>query len=151
MNNLGLRRPEQYKVTAPVLIAVAGVLIILGAAAYKNLTAMGTILPRPFCLFNKMTGIPCPTCGTTRAFLALVQLDIRTAFGYQPLIMLVTLGSIVLACVDISIWVLSRQQIIPWLLERTRLSSWGLIAVILANWIYVILNLNSHILGWLFR
>ena len=40
------------------------------------------------CLFRKLTGVPCPGCGMTRAHLAALRLDFRTAFYYHPLWML---------------------------------------------------------------
>ncbi|MBQ8498051.1 MAG: DUF2752 domain-containing protein [Clostridia bacterium] len=37
------------------------------------------------CLYKAISGIPCPTCGITRAYLALLRLDIQAAFAYHPL------------------------------------------------------------------
>ncbi len=37
------------------------------------------------CLFKTLFGIPCMTCGMTRAYLALFRLDIKGAFAYHPL------------------------------------------------------------------
>lgn len=36
------------------------------------------------CLILKFTGIPCPTCGTTRSILSLVKGNIIAYFEYQP-------------------------------------------------------------------
>ena len=38
-----------------------------------------------YCLFKKLLGIPCPGCGMTRAYLALLRLDIRGAFEMHPM------------------------------------------------------------------
>lgn len=43
----------------------------------------------PVCAFRAITGIPCPTCGGTRALLALARLDLGAALAWNPL---VTLG-----------------------------------------------------------
>ena len=43
------------------------------------------------CLFWKVTGIYCPTCGMTRAFKSLLSFDIMNAFWYHPLFPLVSL------------------------------------------------------------
>lgn len=40
---------------------------------------------RSICLFRNLFGIPCPTCGMTRAYLHLLQGDISGAFKYHPL------------------------------------------------------------------
>lgn len=38
-----------------------------------------------YCLFKKLFGIPCPGCGMTRAYLALLRFDIRGAFEMHPM------------------------------------------------------------------
>lgn len=43
----------------------------------------------PACAFRAISGVPCPTCGGTRALLALAQLDLGAALAWNPL---VTLG-----------------------------------------------------------
>lgn len=37
------------------------------------------------CLFRRLTGIPCPGCGLTRALLCLLRGDIRGALAYNAL------------------------------------------------------------------
>jgi hypothetical protein len=39
----------------------------------------------PPCLFRSLTGLPCPTCGTTRAVVALSHLDLTRALALNPL------------------------------------------------------------------
>jgi hypothetical protein len=43
------------------------------------------------CLFRTVTGIPCPGCGMTHAFLAAFRLDFADAFRWHPLFPLVML------------------------------------------------------------
>ncbi len=38
-----------------------------------------------FCPIKAVTGIPCPGCGMTRAWLSVLRLDIRKAFAYHPM------------------------------------------------------------------
>lgn len=38
------------------------------------------------CPFWMVTGLPCPGCGMSRALLALVRLDIKTAFSYHLMV-----------------------------------------------------------------
>jgi hypothetical protein len=63
-------------------------LSIIGVALY---VAIG-------CPFRLLTGIPCPGCGMTRAFLSAFQLDFRSAFLYHPLfpVVLFCVGAIFL-------------------------------------------------------
>ena len=37
------------------------------------------------CPIKYMTGVPCPTCGMTRAMLALMRLDIKGYIEYNPM------------------------------------------------------------------
>lgn len=39
----------------------------------------------PLCPFKTMTGLPCPTCGLTRAVMAMTRLDFAAAFAFNPL------------------------------------------------------------------
>lgn len=48
----------------------------------------------PACAFRALTGVPCPTCGGTRALLALVRLDAGAALAWNPL---VTVAALVFA------------------------------------------------------
>lgn len=46
------------------------------------LLSAGGFLP---CIWRKILGIPCPGCGMSRAYTALLAGDIRTAFAMHPL------------------------------------------------------------------
>ena len=37
------------------------------------------------CFFRSTIGVPCPGCGLTRAYFALLSLDFKAAFAYHPL------------------------------------------------------------------
>lgn len=37
------------------------------------------------CLVRKFTGIPCPGCGLSRAWFAVLRLDLGAAFRYHPM------------------------------------------------------------------
>ena len=42
-------------------------------------------VPVTICLFKKITGIPCPSCGTTLSVLALIKGNFYEAFAANPL------------------------------------------------------------------
>ncbi|MGH7455443.1 MAG: DUF2752 domain-containing protein, partial [bacterium] len=42
----------------------------------------------PACTFRQVTGVPCPSCGATRAGLALAQGDLMVALSYNPLLVI---------------------------------------------------------------
>jgi hypothetical protein len=54
--------------------------------------ATGLASGMPGCLFRDLTGLPCPTCGTAHAALALARLDLAGAFLSNPL---ATVGALV--------------------------------------------------------
>lgn len=43
------------------------------------------IFKRSACLFLNLTGVPCPSCGMTRAYISLFRGNITQAFDYHPL------------------------------------------------------------------
>jgi hypothetical protein len=98
-------------------------------------------LPIPGCAFKEMTGVPCPTCGTTRMLRALFAGELWEAFLWNPLLLL--------ACVAVGLWMmvsaylrLSGRRGLRIALERwerwTLRIAGGL--AILAGWGYLILR-----------
>jgi len=79
----------------------AGIVLgCLGAAVAARL-ATAWSLPLPFCLLRKLTGVPCPACGSTRSLLAWTHFDPVNAFRFNPLF--------ALACVLGVAWLLLRM------------------------------------------
>ena len=56
-------------------------LVCAAAAPFAPALARGL----PPCPFHALLGIPCLTCGSTRALLALARFDLGTAFSWNPL------------------------------------------------------------------
>lgn len=114
-------------------------LLIGSAVAAWGLAALGaywltqaTGRPVIFCPLRRYTGIPCPTCGGTRAFVALVTLHPLAAFAFNPL---VTVG-----LVAVPIWAVRRSRrglrLIDWHPSWQALTLLGVLVV--ANWAYVL-------------
>jgi len=92
----------------------------------------------PGCFFRSVTGIPCPTCGGTRAALALARLDFPDAFHANPLVALALLflvgGGVVAGTMA-----LARRRIN----EPAGFPVWvraGLVVVLAANWFFLIVD-----------
>ncbi len=93
------------------------------------------------CQFRALTGIPCPTCGSTRALLALAKGRLFEAFAHNPLA--VTAGVFGVA------WLVARvgfgRSVTVSPAMRARGHLWLLAAVLLlANWGYVIVRHLQH-------
>ena len=71
-------------------LSLVGYVVVAGLALY--LTDIG-------CVFRTVTGIPCPGCGMTRAWLAVLRLDFAAALAYHPLFWIVP-AAIALVCVQ---------------------------------------------------
>ena len=67
-----MKKPENWQVKLLCLLLFAGLLAVWYAFR----------LP---CVPRWLTGIPCPTCGLTRAWLAALQLDFGTALRQYPM------------------------------------------------------------------
>lgn len=57
-------------------------LLVLGLMAALGLWWLAAA---PGCLFRNISGIPCPGCGMSRAWLAALELDLKAAAAYHPL------------------------------------------------------------------
>ncbi|MCP3977895.1 MAG: DUF2752 domain-containing protein [bacterium] len=63
--------------------ALFGIVLLLGAGISALWFRFG--LPRPVCYFREWTGVPCPTCGSTRMVEAVLHGDFTAAAGLNPL------------------------------------------------------------------
>ena len=90
------------------------------------------------CNFKRFTGVPCPTCGTTRAAIALTRGDLIEAVALNPL---TTIGILVLAG-----WLVLRIGFgftLRWKhpSRRTRFMLYAASAALVgANWAFLILD-----------
>ena len=89
------------------------------------------------CIFRSLTGISCPTCGTTRAATAFLDGNLIAAFAANPLAAAAGFLFVVGAPLAV-IWTLAewRVPVLP-----NPLPNWmriGAILLIAANWIYII-------------
>ncbi len=118
---------------ARVLLSV---LIVTACVALAH--AFGVTL----CPMKRLLGVPCPTCGTTRAFAELLRGDVLGAVARQPFVISCSLlGLPVLFVIRI---VFGRKKMADLLAAATHSAFfWCLAAAaVLANWIYVIRHGN---------
>lgn len=65
-----------------------GVLVVGVLAASAGIAALWLRLglPLPVCRFREWTGVPCPTCGSTRMVEAVLSGDLIGAVAWNPLV-----------------------------------------------------------------
>lgn len=86
------------------------------------------------CSFKRLTGQPCPTCGSTRGALALLHGHPAQALAFNPLVFG---GLALLAGLLLFRMVTGRSPCIAWT-PAARGSAWILAAgAVLANWLYL--------------
>jgi hypothetical protein len=116
-------------------------------AALWSAAAVSAIILRPLlisiapmlrpCTFRSLTGVPCPTCGTTRTALALLNLDLSTAFHTNPLAAAVGVAFFA-GGVTALFWLLFRGPMISLGLRWTRWWTLAVVIVVIVNWTFLI-------------
>jgi hypothetical protein len=90
------------------------------------------------CTFRTLTGIPCPSCGTTRTALALLDFDLGAAFAVNPLAMFTGIFFILGGGLAL-VWALLRGPTPTLSWRWSRRWTMTTVGVILINWVYLIL------------
>jgi hypothetical protein len=136
------RPPGRAVARHAVWPAIALAVYLVAHALVLALPALHDHAPT-LCVFRAVTGVPCPTCGATRATLALASGEVGLAFRYNPLIS--------------AAWLLLPAVLLGGAVFRPRWHSlspavrrWAARGVVLvlvvagmANWVYVIRNLRE--------
>lgn len=91
----------------------------------------------PACHFKAFTGIPCGTCGFTRAFVAAARLDLPTAAGASPLGAAIFLGWMIASVWIATTW-LSPAVRLPRLRLPAPVVRFGPLVAFLGNWAVVV-------------
>ncbi|MCL4742098.1 MAG: DUF2752 domain-containing protein [Phycisphaerales bacterium] len=129
----------------PIPWWVAAIVVLWGG----SVLAIDVFRPRGVdapitCTMRRVTGIPCGTCGSTRAALAIVRGDAGSALRYNPF---VTVGGVALAGVGVLRIGFGRGVELG--LGRVgRRVAWCLVgAAFAANWAYVVAYHRGAIAG----
>ena len=90
------------------------------------------------CGLKRMVGLPCLSCGSTRATVNLLHGNIAKALAFQPMMMTIYVGLFVWGLV--SMWAFLRRRSLNVDLSRTEKRIWytAIVTVPLANWAYLI-------------
>lgn len=86
-------------------------------------------------MFRNVTDLPCPTCGTTRATLALARGDVLAGVLYNPFVVAALLIGLTLCALQ---WGLGKRIEIA-LSPRYKRFGWTIVVgLFLGNWAYLI-------------
>ena len=124
------------KAGAPPLGAILGGIGLFGGLAVSFLHL--DRLPFSVCVFKNLTGLPCPTCGSTRAVGRLFAFDLAGALAMNPLTSLGVALIAVWAVGDLLLLVRGRAlaiEVEPRLAARLRIT---LVLAFALNWIYLL-------------
>jgi len=94
-------------------------------------------IPITLCVFKGLTGLPCPTCGSTRALGRLFALDFAGALALNPFTTLLALAVAAWALADLA----SCRPAGPRVGRPPRLGAAlrvGALVLFLANWVYLV-------------
>lgn len=93
----------------------------------------------PSCVFRGMSGIPCPTCGATRAFLSMATGNFLDAVTMNPLVVILVSAAIVSCLYSVVSLFCSMRRITFFPSEREkdgmRITA---VMIVLLNWGYVL-------------
>lgn len=113
-----------------VLAAAAGGALVAGEAWLERRLGLDSTL----CLFKRVTGHPCPTCGSTRGVLALLAGHPLRALAWNPLVF--TLLALLLALFAFRA-ATGLTPRLTWSRGSRRTALALAIAAVLANWAYL--------------
>lgn len=138
-SRLRARAAASYPRPTRLLILVL-IIFAAWALAWNGVTTLLGV-DAPSCTLRRATGLPCATCGGTRAALRLLHGDLLGALQLNPLATLISVGVpawLILA------WIRRGTPLIRWTRARWLWATLALVVVVAANWIYVARTLDAN-------
>jgi hypothetical protein len=116
--------------------------LIFGAIGALGAVVVGLLhldrLKLPLCYVKALSGLPCPTCGSTRAAGRLFELDLAGAFSMNPLATLAAFAIVAWALGDLALLPRRRAlglEVAPRAGSVLRI---GVVVAVLLNWAYLL-------------
>lgn len=133
---IGLRRQAPGGVEFGLIY---GVIAVLGLLAARFLPVARLA---PCCPFLQLTGIPCPTCGGTRAAVLLAHGNVSAALFMNPLTTLAFLGALLFLFLTMLLRTLGLPRIAVDLTDRETNAVRALaVLAVLVQWVYLSFSL----------
>lgn len=120
-----------YEVLSPAV--TTGAVLLVGAWLAAG-------VPLPVCVFHGLFGLPCPACGSSRAFLALLHGELAQAFFYNPLFVASLAGAALfdVYAVFAALHVVPRFRIASVAAGEAAVLRVAALLLIAGNWAYLI-------------
>jgi hypothetical protein len=117
--------------------------LIYGGIALLALCA-ARVLPiltfLPSCTFRELTGLPCPTCGASRALVYLSQGDILSSVAMNPLISLCLIASLLYFAYSLFTLKGARISLVLTKTDKNIVRA-SVLFMVLVNWCFLALTL----------
>lgn len=115
---------------------------------YNNYSPANAHSGIDLCLFRRVTGLPCPSCGTTRSVLSLSHMQFTDALHYNPLGFIMALALCILPLWVVVDTIGRKNSFHQFYLNtekfvRNRWVAIMLISLMLGNWIWNIYKYTS--------
>lgn len=118
---------------------VGAVLALAGALGASGVLLLGSYrLSFIVCYFKAFTGLPCLTCGGTRAAARLLQLDPAGALAMNPLVTLAAFLLAAWATVDLVLMTRRRALRVDLSPAALRVLCVAVVLAAIANWAYLV-------------
>ncbi len=136
-----IRRPAQVD-AAPRNELFVGLIAIPATLVFGGLAALFAQFAGRSCGTKSLLGLPCPSCGTTRALTALLQGDPVQAFALQPLMMTIGGLAILYMLYAAAVVLFKMPPFLKWPRSRPLrgLLFATLIVLVTANWIFLLID-----------
>ena len=116
---------------------------IFGGIGLLVAAVVGTLgldrVPLTFCVFKGLTGLPCPTCGSTRAVARLFGFDPAGALAMNPFTTVVAVVIAAWAVVDLLLIPRRRALRVGFSPTLARVLRIAAFIAFIANWVYLLL------------
>ena len=117
-----------------------GIIALTALAAVRFLPVTAILPP---CLFNKLTGLPCPTCGATRSIMHLAHGSILSAMAMNPLVAFSFVALILYFLYSIITILAGAPRIRIALADSEKnVLRIAAVGIVLMNWTYLLFNLS---------
>ena len=123
------------------VVALAGTALLGTSFTLSQLWARG-VNPMPPCLFHAVTGQPCPFCGGTRSFVAMIRGDVGAAahvFPIGPLLFAAVVVAVLYSVYSLVSGRKIRVRMDPGLVRALTVLG---VAILVANWVSKLLILG---------